>query len=200
MLTYSHNINLSTQLKDGLQVWAWCPSRWQRRQRVALMHAAATCSVWRQLKHWPTRSTDSWRWGWGGRAGGAEQATFRHCLHLVTVCQSSAGSYDWRCWDERPWPLWARWASAMRPRGPSLGASPASGAQWTSERGGGCWRFLCSSISARNYQCSSSLRVFSRNYIYIFPREEGSLSYLRLTLGVTPMSTTRLYRGYVNWG
>jgi hypothetical protein len=35
---------------------------------------------------------------------------------------------------------------------------------------------------------------------YIFPREEGSLSCLRQTQGVTPMSTTRLYRGYVNWG
>jgi hypothetical protein len=32
----------------------------------------------------------------------------------------------------------------------------------------------------------------------IFPREEGSLSCLRLTQRLTPMSTTRLYRGYVN--
>jgi hypothetical protein len=46
----------------------------------------------------------------------------------------------------------------------------------------------------------SSPRVFSRHHIYIFPREEGSLSCLRLTQGVTPMSTTRLYGGYVNWG
>jgi hypothetical protein len=36
-------------------------------------------------------------------------------------------------------------------------------------------------------------------HIYIFSREEGSLLCLRLTQGVTPMSTTRLYRGYVNW-
>jgi hypothetical protein len=37
-------------------------------------------------------------------------------------------------------------------------------------------------------------------YIYIFPREERSLSSIRLTQRVTPMSTTRLYRGYANWG
>jgi hypothetical protein len=41
----------------------------------------------------------------------------------------------------------------------------------------------------------------SPSIVFIFfLREEGSLSCLRLTLGVTPMSTTRLYRGYVNWG
>jgi hypothetical protein len=39
-----------------------------------------------------------------------------------------------------------------------------------------------------------------RYSIYIFPREEGSLSYLRLTQRVNPMSTTRLYRSYINWG
>jgi hypothetical protein len=43
-------------------------------------------------------------------------------------------------------------------------------------------------------------REYSRYRIYIFPREEGSLSCLRLTQRATPMSTTRLYRGYVNWG
>jgi hypothetical protein len=43
-----------------------------------------------------------------------------------------------------------------------------------------------------------SSSVFSRYRIFIFPREEGSLSCLKLTQGVTPMSTTRLYRGYVN--
>jgi hypothetical protein len=42
--------------------------------------------------------------------------------------------------------------------------------------------------------------VFSRYCIYIFAREEGSLSCLRLTQRVTLMSTTRLYRGYINWG
>jgi hypothetical protein len=41
----------------------------------------------------------------------------------------------------------------------------------------------------------------SPGIIFIFfPREEGSLSCLKLTQGVTPMSTTRPYRGYVNWG
>jgi hypothetical protein len=49
-------------------------------------------------------------------------------------------------------------------------------------------------------QCSTSPRVFSMYRIYIFPMEDESLSCLRLTQGVTPMSTTRLYRGYVNWG
>jgi hypothetical protein len=63
-----------------------------------------------------------------------------------------------------------------------------------------CWCFLCSSASAWNCQCSTSPGVSSRYYIYIFPREEGSLSCLRLTQRVTPMSTTRLYNGYVNWG
>jgi hypothetical protein len=44
-------------------------------------------------------------------------------------------------------------------------------------------------------------REYSSGITFIFfPREEGSLSYLRLTHGVTPMSTTRLYRGYINWG
>jgi hypothetical protein len=45
----------------------------------------------------------------------------------------------------------------------------------------GCWCFLCSSASAQNCQCSTSLGVFSSYHIYIFPREEGSLSCLRLT-------------------
>jgi hypothetical protein len=44
------------------------------------------------------------------------------------------------------------------------------------------------------------LGVFSMYRIYIFPREKESLSCLRLTQGVTPMSTTRLYKGYINWG
>jgi hypothetical protein len=43
-------------------------------------------------------------------------------------------------------------------------------------------------------------RVSSSYCIYIFPWEEGFLSCIRLTLGVTPMSTTTLYRCYVNWG
>jgi hypothetical protein len=63
-----------------------------------------------------------------------------------------------------------------------------------------CWRFVCNSVSTRNCQCSTSLGVFSRYCIYIFLRKEWSLSCLRLTQGVTPTSTTRLYRGYVNWG
>jgi hypothetical protein len=63
-----------------------------------------------------------------------------------------------------------------------------------------CWRFVCSSASAWNCQCSTSLGIFSRYRTYIFPREEGSLSCLRLTQGVTPMSTTSLYRCYINWG
>jgi hypothetical protein len=42
-------------------------------------------------------------------------------------------------------------------------------------------------------------REYSLGIVFIFfPREEGSLSCLRLTLGVIPMSTTMLYRGYVN--
>jgi hypothetical protein len=42
---------------------------------------------------------------------------------------------------------------------------------------------------------------YSPGTVFIFfPWEEGSLSCLRLTQGVTPMSTTRLYRGFVNWG
>ncbi len=42
---------------------------------------------------------------------------------------------------------------------------------------------------------------YSPGIVFIFfPREEGSLSCLKLTQGVIPMSTTRLYRGYVNWG
>jgi hypothetical protein len=44
-------------------------------------------------------------------------------------------------------------------------------------------------------------REYSPGIIFIFfSREEGSLSCLRLAQGVTPTSTTRLYRGYVNWG
>jgi hypothetical protein len=40
---------------------------------------------------------------------------------------------------------------------------------------------------------------YSLGIIFIFfPREEGSLSCLRLTQRATPMSTTRLYRGYIN--
>jgi hypothetical protein len=61
-----------------------------------------------------------------------------------------------------------------------------------------CWHFLCSSTSTPNCQCSTSQGVFSRYRIYIFPWEEGSLSCKRLTLGVSPLSTTRLYRCYVN--
>jgi hypothetical protein len=64
----------------------------------------------------------------------------------------------------------------------------------------GCWHFVCSSSSARNCQFSTSPGVFFRYRIYIFPREEGHVSCLRLTQGVTPTSTTRLYRCYVNWG
>jgi hypothetical protein len=63
-----------------------------------------------------------------------------------------------------------------------------------------CLRFICNSVSTQNYQSSTSPRVFSRYRIYIIPREEGSLSCLRLTQGVTPMSTTMIYRGYINWG
>jgi hypothetical protein len=40
----------------------------------------------------------------------------------------------------------------------------------------------------------TSPKVFSRYHIYIFSRKEGSLSCLRLTQGVIPMSTTRLQR------
>jgi hypothetical protein len=43
-------------------------------------------------------------------------------------------------------------------------------------------------------------RENSLGIIFIFfPMEEVYLSCLRLTQRVTPMSTTRLYRGYVNW-
>jgi hypothetical protein len=47
-------------------------------------------------------------------------------------------------------------------------------------------------------QAHGIANVFFRYRIYIFPRDEGFLSCLRLTLGVTSASTTRLYRGYVN--
>jgi hypothetical protein len=60
-----------------------------------------------------------------------------------------------------------------------------------------CWHFLCSSTSVRNYQCSTSLGVFNRYHIYIFPREEVPLSCLRLIKGITQASTTRLYRSYL---
>jgi hypothetical protein len=60
-----------------------------------------------------------------------------------------------------------------------------------------CSHFLCCSTNARNYQCSTSPRVFSRYHIYIFPREEVPLSCLRLTQGITQASTTRLYRSYI---
>jgi hypothetical protein len=44
-------------------------------------------------------------------------------------------------------------------------------------------------------------REYSLGTIFIFfPREEESLSCLRLTHRVIPTSTTRLYRGYINWG
>jgi hypothetical protein len=62
---------------------------------------------------------------------------------------------------------------------------------------GVCSCFVCSSTSARNYQCSTSPGVFFRYRIYIFPWEEGSLSCLKLTQGITQTSTTRLYRSYV---
>jgi hypothetical protein len=63
----------------------------------------------------------------------------------------------------------------------------------------GCsnWRFVCSSTSAQNCQCSTSPGVFSRYRIYIFRGEEVPLSCLRLTQGITQTSTTRLYRSYV---
>jgi hypothetical protein len=42
-------------------------------------------------------------------------------------------------------------------------------------------------------------RDYSPGIIFIFfPMEERSLSCLRVTQGATPMSITRLYRGYVN--
>jgi hypothetical protein len=42
-------------------------------------------------------------------------------------------------------------------------------------------------------------REYSPSIVFIFfPKEEESLSYLRLTHGVISTSTTRLYRGYVN--
>jgi hypothetical protein len=41
---------------------------------------------------------------------------------------------------------------------------------------------------------------YSLGIVFIFSlKKEGSLSCLRLTQVVTPMSTTRLYRGYVFW-
>jgi hypothetical protein len=60
--------------------------------------------------------------------------------------------------------------------------------------------FLMQLRSTWNCHCSTSPGVFSRFHIYIFPREEGSLSCLKLIQGVTPTITTRQYRGYVNWG
>jgi hypothetical protein len=44
------------------------------------------------------------------------------------------------------------------------------------------------------------MQLRKRIIFIFFPRDEGSLSCLRLTHGVIPTSTTRLYRGYVNWG
>jgi hypothetical protein len=42
---------------------------------------------------------------------------------------------------------------------------------------------------------------YSLGIVFVFfPREEESLSCLRLTQGVIPMSTSRLYRSYINWG
>jgi hypothetical protein len=42
-------------------------------------------------------------------------------------------------------------------------------------------------------------REYSPGIVLIFsPREKGSLSCLRQKQGVTPTSTTSLYRGYVN--
>jgi hypothetical protein len=84
------------------------------------------------------------------------------------------------------------WANDRKRSYPSLGFERG----WVDE----CWCFLCSSESARNCQCNTSPGVFSRYRIYIYPREEGSLSCLRLIQRVTPKSTTRLYRGYVHSG
>jgi hypothetical protein len=42
---------------------------------------------------------------------------------------------------------------------------------------------------------------YSPGIVFIFfLMGEGSLLCLRLTRRATPMSTTRMYRGYVNWG
>jgi hypothetical protein len=45
-----------------------------------------------------------------------------------------------------------------------------------------CWRFLCSSTSAHDCQCSTSLGVFSKYCICLIPKEEATLSCLRLRL------------------
>jgi hypothetical protein len=42
-------------------------------------------------------------------------------------------------------------------------------ASWVNEADN-CWCLLCSSASARNCQCSTSPRVFSRYHIYIFSK------------------------------
>jgi hypothetical protein len=85
-------------------------------------------------------------------------------------------------------------------RPPSLARTKPSATWFHPDLHHPCRCFICSSASPQNCQYRTSPGVFSRYHIYIFSREEGSLSCLRLTQGVTPMNTTRLYRGYVNWG
>jgi hypothetical protein len=75
-----------------LQVCAWWPSLWQRRQWAGLVHAAATWLVHRQLKHRPTRSAGTDRCGGGGAgvehtatAFDAQPAANLHGQELVAV-------------------------------------------------------------------------------------------------------------------
>jgi hypothetical protein len=89
-------------------------------------------------------------------------------------------------------------AHAMSGERRGLGEEGGCGCQ-VCPHGCGLLMFCMQLCKRMNHQCSISSGVFSRYRIYIFLREEGSLSFIRLTQGVTPMSTTRLYRGYVNW-
>jgi hypothetical protein len=131
----------------------------------------------------------------GGRIVVSIKSALEHIMPNLCFCL---------CWD-----MWVTWSFSVRSGHETL-------THYFSCSGGGggrasvlsikraprhiCSRFVCSSASAHNCQGSTSPGVFSSYCIYIFPREEGFLSCLRLTQGVTPMSTTRLYKGYVNWG
>jgi hypothetical protein len=41
---------------------------------------------------------------------------------------------------------------------------------------------------------------YSSGIVFIFSQGRKDLNHVRLSQGVPPMSTTRLYRCYVNWG
>jgi hypothetical protein len=82
-----------------------------------------------------------------GRRGAAMVARVqRHDGVKLAEAARVAGGWGWRRW---------AWVTA--------GLGKSRWARW-------CWRFVCSSASAQNCQCSSSPGVFSRYRIYIFPK------------------------------